>query len=52
MPEMNESGRNVIWATGIACSALRTRLATARPRAASAAEPSSSVTAAAGRFAA
>ena len=48
MPEMKDSGRNVSCATGTAWSAVRTRLATASPSAASDAAPRASVTMAAG----
>ena len=48
MPLMNEIGRNVSCATGIAWSALLTTLATATPSEARQAAPSSSVTIAAG----
>ena len=51
MPEMNEIGRNVSWASGIACSAVFTSEPTARPSAARQAAPSSGVTIAAGSVA-
>ena len=50
MPEMNETGRNVSCATGIAWSASLTSEATATPSDARHAEPSTSVSAAAGSF--
>ena len=49
MPEMNEIGRNVSWASGIACSLVRTSEPAARPSAARQAAPSAAVTIAAGQ---
>ena len=48
MPEMNEIGRNVSWASGIACSLVRTSEPAARPSAARQAAPRAAVTIAAG----
>src|SRR3954451_3524063 len=48
MPEMNETGRKVSWATGVAWSADLTRLATATPSADRHSAPSASVTIASG----
>ena len=50
-PEMNEIGRNVSWASGIACSLVRTSEPAARPRAARQAAPSAAVITAAGSVA-
>ena len=48
---MNEIGRNVSWASGIACSLVRTSEPAARPSAARQAAPSAAVTIAAGSVA-